>query len=112
MRTQVPVALLLAALTATPALPVSDPATTPPTTPAAATTPDSAAAASFGASLSVEVVEVEVFVTDAHGAPVSGLGKDDFVLRVDGRARDIVGLYEAAPQAELVAVPPTVTPGA
>jgi len=55
------------------------------------------AAPSFGASVEVEVVEVEVFVTDGRGKPVTGLTPADFRLRVDGEAREIVGFFEAAP---------------
>lgn len=55
----------------------------------------------FGASVEVELVEVEVFVSDGHGAPVTGLGAADFVLSVDGERREIAGLYESMPRAEL-----------
>ena len=38
----------------------------------------------------VDLVTVDVRVVDASGNPVTGLGKDDFTVRVDGRARPAV----------------------
>lgn len=43
--------------------------------------------------VNVEVVNIDVYVTDAEGAPVLGLGPDDFVLRVDRRAVPINNFY-------------------
>ncbi len=39
----------------------------------------------FGETLDVRVVNVEVVVTDGKGVRVSGLGRDDFALEVDGQ---------------------------
>ncbi len=39
----------------------------------------------FSESIDVDVVSVDVFVTDRSGKPVRDLGRDDFELRVDGR---------------------------
>ncbi|HEV8241678.1 MAG TPA: VWA domain-containing protein [Thermoanaerobaculia bacterium] len=50
----------------------------------------------FGESVEVELVEVEVFVSDTQGKPVTGLTAADFTLTVDGARRDIAGFYEAA----------------
>jgi hypothetical protein len=36
----------------------------------------------------VRLVEVDAVVTDRRGRPVTGLGRDDFELLVDGRRRD------------------------
>ena len=43
----------------------------------------------FVEQLDVQVVNVDVYVTDKDGDPVSGLEWDDFELRVDGRPVDI-----------------------
>lgn len=45
----------------------------------------SGAAASFGESVDVVVLEVEAVVTDGHGRRVHGLAPEDFRLLVDGR---------------------------
>ena len=37
----------------------------------------------------VKLVNVYVTVTDAHGAPVAGLKKENFVVREDGREQTI-----------------------
>jgi VWFA-related protein len=72
--------------------------------------PPESAAPPFGASVDVEVVEVEVFVADAHGQPVTGLTAADFALEVDGESRPIAGLYESKPRAELSIAPPLSAP--
>jgi VWFA-related protein len=51
------------------------------------------AAPEFGESLRVDVVNVEVFVTDKDGVPLTGLGRDDFELFVDGRPIAITNFY-------------------
>lgn len=71
---------------------------------------ESAAAPPFGASVDVEVVEVEVFVADAQRQPVTGLTAADFALEVDGESRPIAGLYESTPRAELSTAPPLSAP--
>lgn len=43
--------------------------------------------------VNVEVVNVDVYVRDADGKPVLGLGPDDFELRVDGRRVPISNFY-------------------
>lgn len=42
----------------------------------------------------VEVVQMQVAVADSRGVPVMGLTRDDFRLRIDGRPRDLVAVYE------------------
>ncbi len=44
---------------------------------------------SFGEEVSVDVVNLEVWVSDAKGNPVPGLSKDDFQLVEDGKLVDI-----------------------
>lgn len=72
--------------------------------PEAASDPDAAADAAgegggegggeiFFESLSVDVINVDVFVTDKQGDPVTGLTRDDFVLLEDGREVDITNFY-------------------
>jgi VWFA-related protein len=50
----------------------------------------------FSESIDVDVVNVQVFVTDASGRPVNGLAKGDFELRVDGRPVPITNFYAGA----------------
>lgn len=57
----------------------------------------------FGEAVSVEVVNVEVWVTDRQGRPVSGLTQDDFELRVGGEPVEI--LYFSAFEGERSALP-------
>ncbi|HSL81572.1 MAG TPA: VWA domain-containing protein [Thermoanaerobaculia bacterium] len=44
---------------------------------------------SFGETVSVELVNVEVWVVDRRGNPVTGLSREDFELFEDGERRDI-----------------------
>ncbi len=44
----------------------------------------------------VQVVEVDVVVTDRKGRPVKGLTREDFELYVDGRPVEIANFYESA----------------
>lgn len=54
----------------------------------------------------VEIANVEVFVTDAAGRPVTGLDRDDFALFVDGEPTEIRNFHAAA--AAAVPAPPPV----
>ena len=47
----------------------------------------------FSESVRVEVVNVDTFVTDRKGQPVTGLGRDDFELLVDGEPVEISNFY-------------------
>lgn len=47
----------------------------------------------FVETVTVEVVNVDVYVTGPDGKPVLGLGPDDFELRVDGRPARISNFY-------------------
>jgi VWFA-related protein len=57
----------------------------------------------FSESVNVEVVEVEVYVSDAHGAPIAGLAPSDFTLTIDGERRDLAGFFEGAARSQLSA---------
>ena len=50
----------------------------------------------FFESVDVHVVNVEVFVTDRKGNPVTGLTRDDFELSEDGRRVPITNFYAVA----------------
>ncbi len=50
----------------------------------------------FVDSVDVQVVEVDVVVTDRKGRPVKGLTREDFELYVDGRSVEIANFYESA----------------
>jgi VWFA-related protein len=52
--------------------------------------------ASFGATVEVRVVNVDVQVVDRGGVPVDGLEKGDFELRVDGRSVEITNFARSA----------------
>ena len=54
------------------------------------------AAETFAETVDVEVVNVEVFVTDRQGRPITGLGREDFELRLDGQPMPISYFYAAA----------------
>jgi VWFA-related protein len=58
----------------------------------------------------VEVVELQVFVTDAAGEPVSGLDRAAFRLLVDGEERPITNFYAAAEAREAAAAPAPASP--
>lgn len=47
----------------------------------------------FTDRVEVNVVEVEVYVTDDQGRPVTGLGPEDFEMRVDGEPVPIANFY-------------------
>jgi VWFA-related protein len=47
----------------------------------------------FFDSLSVQVVNVDVFVTDKQGKPVTGLGQDDFEIIEDGLPMKVTNFY-------------------
>jgi VWFA-related protein len=55
-----------------------------------------AAEEEFFGVVDVEVVNIDVWVTDPQGNPVEGLGKDDFVVLRDGAAVEITNFYAVA----------------
>ena len=54
-----------------------------------------APASDFFETVDVNVVNVEVYVTDKEGNPVPGLTQDDFVLLEDGDPVEISNFYAA-----------------
>ncbi len=56
----------------------------------------------------VELITVDVAVTDAAGQPVAGLTRDDFVLKEDGAVQPVVSFeaFKLEPPAAAEAVPP------
>ena len=50
----------------------------------------------FVESVDVQVVEVDVVVTDKKGRPVKGLTRGDFELYVDGQPVEVANFYESA----------------
>jgi VWFA-related protein len=53
-------------------------------------------ATSFSEAIDVDVVNLEVFVADRSGRPVTGLAQGDFELLVDGKPVAITNFYAAA----------------
>ncbi len=47
----------------------------------------------FFERVAVDIVNVEVYVTDKEGNPVTGLTRDDFVVTEDGRPVEVVNFY-------------------
>ncbi|MCY3965199.1 MAG: VWA domain-containing protein [Acidobacteria bacterium] len=62
--------------------------------------PRSPSGAGFVEVVNVEVVNVDVYVTDSEGKPVLGLGPEDFELRVDGRPVPISNFYAVEQQGD------------
>src|SRR6185436_10511244 len=78
----------------------------------AASTPAPAAVEQFGESVNVNVVNVDVYVTDKSGQRVNGLTKDDFEITEDGRAVTISNFYVVQGGKALVAgAEPPAAPG-
>lgn len=67
------------------------------------------AAKSFGEQVDVNVVNVEVYVTDAKGNPVNGLQRGDFTLLEDGKPMQIVN-FEAVDRNAPAAAPAVPAP--
>ena len=54
---------------------------------------ESTASHVFGELVHVEIINIDVYVTDKHDEPIHGLTKDDFLLFVDGKAAPISNFY-------------------
>lgn len=72
--------------------------------------PPEAGEQTFFESIDVNVVNVEVYVTDRDGNRVQGLTQDDFQLLEDGKEVDITNFYAVAGEQD--AAVPEATPGA
>ncbi len=57
--------------------------------------------------IAVDIVNVEVYVTDKDGEPVTGLGRDDFVVTEDGRPVDVVNFHHLSGGRVATATPPS-----
>ncbi|MGH9379191.1 MAG: VWA domain-containing protein [Thermoanaerobaculia bacterium] len=80
--------------------------------------PAAALPGTFGETIDVRVINLEIVVTDRDGNPVHGLGPEDFELTVDGQPRAIEyfteianGRAERAPEGSDVPSAPAVSPG-
>ena len=62
--------------------------------------PRSPSGPGFVEVVNVEVVNIDVYVTDADGKPVLGLGADDFELKIDRRPVPISNFYAVEQQGE------------
>lgn len=79
------------------------------------TTGDETPSTQFGEAVEVRVVNVDVYVTDKEGNPVTGLGPEDFELYEDKRPVQISNFYAiedggATGESEREADPPAATP--
>ncbi len=54
---------------------------------------DDSAEFNFGEVIEVEIVNIDVYVTDKQGQPVTGLTRDDFTVYSDGREVEITNFY-------------------
>ena len=60
-------------------------------------------------TMEVNVISLDVFVTDKKGNPVTGLTVDDFIVYENGRPQDITNFSEIRETPQLVTVP-TISP--
>ena len=107
-RPRIPLLLLaaLALLTAPTAM-----AKTPKTAPAAPPTPGATEhGGQFYESVDVNVVNVDVFVTQKDGKPVNGLTKDDFEVIEDGRPMTISNFYSVEQEEPVMRAAPRLPP--
>src|SRR5437868_11104129 len=65
----------------------------------------------FGERVDVNIVNVEVWVTDKDGNPVNGLQRGDFEIREDGKALPVAN-FEAFVKKEAAPAFPPSAPGA
>jgi len=66
----------------------------------------------FGERVDVNIVNVEVWVTDKDGNPVHGLQRGDFELREDGKTLQVVNFEAFTKKETPAAAAPSSTPGA
>lgn len=70
------------------------------------------AAPSFGETIEVRVINVDVMVTDKSGKPVSGLTKDDFELYENGKKLEISNFAEVTGTTQTATMARTAQPSA
>jgi VWFA-related protein len=75
----------------------------------AARSDDASAQGQFFDQIGVDIVNVEVYVTDVQGDPVPGLALEDFVATEDGKPVELVNFYSSFDDAPAPA-PPTEEP--
>jgi VWFA-related protein len=73
---------------------------------------DTAVAEPYFESVNVEIVNVDVWVTDKKGDPVPGLTRDDFVVRRDGKEVEIANFYAVAEGRPVETAGPQIEPEA
>lgn len=56
-------------------------------------TDEGSVAEPFFEAIDVEIVNIDVWVTDKKGTPIDGLGKDDFVVLRDGQPVEVTNFY-------------------
>ncbi len=66
----------------------------------------------FQESIGVELVNIDVVVTDKKGQLVEGLDRDDFTLRIDGTEVPIANFYAVTPAAATARPSPATAPAA
>ncbi len=89
-------ALALLLLTAPAAAQEAPPAAPQPAAPQPAAPQPAAPEGLFFDRIAVDVVNVEVYVTDKSGEPVTGLGRDDFLVTEDGRPVEVVNFHHVS----------------
>ena len=99
--------LLVAALAAAPLAAQPAPAGEPPAAPPAESAPP---AEEFFESIEVNVVNVDVYVTDKKGNRVTGLQKGDFELLEDGKPIQITNFYSVEEGRALAGTPGAAAP--
>jgi VWFA-related protein len=75
-------------------------------------TPATPATESFSDSIQVSVVNLDVYVTDKQGKPVTGLRKEDFTVLEDGKPVEVSNFFAENGRPAAAAAPGTVTSSA
>lgn len=106
-------ATVLALLAAMPWLATPATAQEAPRSPPSGVTPPPEAEETFFERVAVDVVNVEVYVTDKSGQPVKELGRDDFEVLEDGRSVEVENFFHVSEgRAATPTEPPETAPEA